>query len=169
MYRRAGRITGSVAEEVYTTNIDTITSHSLLNKIMQYQEIPKNKYTHFGIKTEPIAREYYKNTQNPHHKNLTVQICGSLVKEEFSHLGASSDGIVSCSCHKKRVLEIKCPFNYRKDLKNWEKDKSFSLNAEKSFKEKHRFYFQIQLHMFVHDLEECHFLYIVSKNPMKVS
>ena len=38
-------------------------SHSLLNK-MKYQEVPKNKYTQFGIKTEPIARKYYKNTQN---------------------------------------------------------------------------------------------------------
>ena len=129
MYHGAGRITGSAAGEVYKTNIDTITSHSLLNKIMQNQEVPKNKYTQFGIKTEPIAREYYKNTQNPHHKNLTVQICGFLVKKEFSLLGASSDGIVSCSYHKKRVLEIKCPFNYRKELKNWEKDES--LNADK--------------------------------------
>ena len=87
MYHRAGRISESVAGEVYKTNIDTITSHSLLNKIMQYQEVPRN--TQFGIKTEPIAREYYKNTQNPHHKNLTVQICGFLVKQEFSHLAAS--------------------------------------------------------------------------------
>ena len=62
-------------------------SHSLLIKVMQYQEVPKNKYTQFGIKTESIAREYYKNTQNPHHKNLTVQTCGFLVKQEFSHLG----------------------------------------------------------------------------------
>ena len=80
MYHRAGRITGSVAEEVYKTNIDTITSYSLLNKIMQYQEVPKSKYTQFGIKSEPIARESYKNTQNPHHKKLTFQISGFLVK-----------------------------------------------------------------------------------------
>ena len=39
---------------------------------MHYHEVPKNKYTWFGIKTEPIAREYYKNTQHPHHKHLTV-------------------------------------------------------------------------------------------------
>ena len=81
---------------------------------MQYQEVPKNKSTQFGIKTEPIAREYYKITQNHHHKNLAVQICGVLVKQEFSHLEQSSD---------------------------------FPLNTDKSFKEKHRFYFQIQLPM----------------------
>ena len=134
MYHRAGRITGSVAEDVYKTNIDTITSYSLLNKIMQYQEVPKNEYTQFGIKSEPIARESYKNTQNPHHKKLTFQISGFLVKRELSHLGAPSDGIVSCSCHEKHVLEIKCPFNYRKELKNWEKDESFPSSGDKSFK-----------------------------------
>lgn len=74
---------------------------------MQYQE----------VSTEPIACEYYKNTQNLHHKNLTVQTWGFLLKQELSHLGASSDRDVSCSCLKKRVFEIKCPFNYWKELK----------------------------------------------------
>ena len=44
---------------------------------MQYQE----------VSTEPIACEYYKNTQNLHHKNLTVQTWGFLLKQELSHLG----------------------------------------------------------------------------------
>ena len=66
-----------------------------------------------------------------------VQTCGVLVKQEFSHLGASSEGIVSCSCHKKPVLEIKYLFNYRKELKNWGEDQSFPLNVDKSIKEKH--------------------------------
>ena len=114
---------------------------------MHYQEVPKNKYTWFGIKTEPIVLEYYKNTQNPHHKNLTVRTSGFLVKQEFSHLGASSDRIVSCSRHKKPVLEIKCLLNYWKELRNCVKDESFQLNADKGCKENHRFYFQIQLKM----------------------
>ena len=45
MNHRAGRITGSVTGEVHKTN-------SFLNKIMQYQEVPKNKYTRFGMKTD---------------------------------------------------------------------------------------------------------------------
>ena len=54
MYHKTGHITGSAAGEVYKTNIDNMTCHSLLNKIMQYQEVPKNKYVQFGIKTETI-------------------------------------------------------------------------------------------------------------------
>ena len=125
MYHRTGGITKSVTGEVCKTNIDTITNHSLLNKTMQYQEVPKNKYTQFGIKTELIAFEYYKNTQNPHHKNLTIQICGFLVKQEFLHLKASSDGIISCSCHKKHVLEIKCPLITGKSSKTGKRAKVF--------------------------------------------
>ena len=44
MYHRAERITASIAGEVYKTNVD-ITSQSLLNKIMQYTEVTRNRYT----------------------------------------------------------------------------------------------------------------------------
>ena len=71
MYHRAGRITASIAGEVYKTNID-ITRQSLLNKIMQYTEVMKNRYTRFGTNTKPLAQEYYKNTQKLNHKILTV-------------------------------------------------------------------------------------------------
>ena len=64
MYRRVSRITGYIDGEVYKTNIDTIINHFLLHKTLRYQEVLKNKFTQFGIKTEPIACEYYKNTQS---------------------------------------------------------------------------------------------------------
>ena len=52
MYRTAGRITASIAGEVYKTNVD-ITSQSLSNKVMQYTEVTKNRSTRFGTNTEP--------------------------------------------------------------------------------------------------------------------
>ena len=104
MYHRAGRITASIAGEVYTTNVD-ITSRSLLNKIMQYTKVTKNRCTQFGTNTELLAREYYTNTQKLHQKNLIVQHCGFLVKQTYPHLGASPDSIVSCTCHNDRA----CP------------------------------------------------------------
>ena len=56
MYHRAGRITASIVGEVYKTDVD-ITSQSLLNKIMQYNEVTKKRYTRFGTNTEPLAQE----------------------------------------------------------------------------------------------------------------
>ena len=64
MYDRVSRITGCIDGEVYKTNIDTIINHFLLHKTLRYQEILKNRFTQFGIKTEPIASVYYKNTQS---------------------------------------------------------------------------------------------------------
>ena len=84
MYHRAGRITASIAGELYKTNID-ITSQSLLNKIMQYTEVTKNRSTRFGTNTEPLAREYYKNTQKLNHKNLTLKQCSFLIKYTHTH------------------------------------------------------------------------------------
>ena len=127
MYHRAERITASIAGEVYKTNVD-ITSQSLLNKIMQYTEVTRNRYTQFGTNTEPFAREYYKHTQKLHHKNLIVKECGILVKQTYPHLGASFEGIASCTCHNDRVLEIKCPHNYQNEVKQWLNDKKFPLN-----------------------------------------
>ena len=46
MYHRAGRITPSFAGEVYKRNVD-INSQSLLNKIVQYTEVKKNRYTRY--------------------------------------------------------------------------------------------------------------------------
>lgn len=62
MYHRVSRITGYIGGEVYKTNIETIINHFLLHKTLRYQEVLKNRFTQFGIKTEPIASEYYKNT-----------------------------------------------------------------------------------------------------------
>ena len=123
-------------------------------------------YTRFGTNTEPWVREYYKNTQKFHHKNfLIVKRCGFLVKQTHALLDASSYGIVSCTCHNNRVLEIKCPHNYPNELKQWQNDKRFPLNPEGSFKENHPYYFQIQLQMFIHNLNDGHFLIFCKQKP----
>ena len=132
MYHRPGRITASIAGEVYKTNVDII-SQSLLNKIMQYSEFMKKRNTRFGTNTEPLDWEYYKNAQL-NYKNLIVKQYGFLIKETYPHLGVSSDGILSCTYHNDRVLEIKCPHNSQNELKDWQNDKKFPVNPDGSFK-----------------------------------
>ena len=77
---------------------------------MQYTKVMKHRYTSFGTNTEPLAREYYKNTQNLNHKNLIMKQCGFLVKQTKTYPSypvASSDSIISCTCHNDCVLKIK--------------------------------------------------------------
>ena len=44
---------------------------------------------------------------------MKVVLCGLVVHPQHHFIRASPDGIVSCSCHNPRLLEIKCPFASR--------------------------------------------------------
>jgi len=145
---RTGIITASVCHQVYKTKLEK-PSKSLINSIMQYNSQCDNKYTKYGRNMEPVARQYYKKTMMEKHSNLVVCETGLNVKAICPFLGASPDGIVSCSCHTERLLEIKCPFKYRDSISGWEQDKDFPIDENMEMKPNHRYYYQAQLQMFV--------------------
>ena len=118
----------------------------------------KNKKLIQSLANMNLKHFSIKNTQKLNHKNLTVKQCGFLVKYTHPYCGASSDNIVSCTCHNERVLEIKCPHNYKNELKHCRNDKRFPLNPDGSLKENHLYYFRIQMQMFIHNLNNGHFL-----------
>ena len=82
-----------------------------------------------------------------HHDNLIVNETGFKVHTEYPCIGASLDGIATCSCHEIRGLEIKCPYNYQKGLVNWDKDRTFPRDRSNSIKKIHPYYYQMQLQM----------------------
>ena len=41
----------------------------------------------------------------------------------------------------KHLLDIKCPFKYRENLKGWEFDKEFPILASGEIKKSHRYYY----------------------------
>ena len=49
-----------------------------------------------------------------------IQEVGFLVQADIPYIGATSDGVVRCKCHSKRLLEIKCPYRYRDGLEGWD-------------------------------------------------
>ena len=51
------------------------------------------------------------------------------VNAEFPHLGASPDRVMSWSCHRKVLLEIKCPHKYRNELSGWDSDPGFPISS----------------------------------------
>ncbi len=69
----------------------------------------KNKYTRHGRKHEPVAIDTYRKIFCSHHKDAKVVKPGFHVKASIPFLGASPDGLATCSCHKDRILEIKYP------------------------------------------------------------
>ena len=118
---RIGRLTASCFHGIFT-KMNTITKDksktvvnvsSILARIMGYTSpsplIPALKYGHT---MEPVARDVYRKTLIAQgHKNVSVNLCGLFVDPELSYMGATPDGVVSCDCCGKGVVELKCPFS----------------------------------------------------------
>ena len=64
----------------------------------------------YGRKMKPTAREKYIEVLTEQgHTNVNVRACSLFVHPEYIFLRASPDGIMSCDCYSRDVLEIKCP------------------------------------------------------------
>ncbi|VDI60785.1 Hypothetical predicted protein [Mytilus galloprovincialis] len=89
----------------------------------------------------------------------------SLISKETPFIGASADSVASCSCHGNRVIEVKCPFSHKEStLQEYVKDPSSCIVANgREVKTTHKYYYQIQLHMYVHDVNLCDLVIYTSK------
>ena len=67
---------------------------------------------HWGISHEDVARKAYIELIQQDHDNFECSSSGFHVNPQFPHLGASPDGIITCDCCGKGLIEIKCPFKY---------------------------------------------------------
>lgn len=144
MLHRTERFTASTYYQVSETKLDN-PSKSLIEKIMQYEASlsNSNEYTSYGKKYEPDAKTNYLKIMKKLQTNAEVVDTGFHVRAISPFLGASPDGLVSCSCHPKRVLEIKCPFKYQRGFKGWENDKDFPITSKMKIKLDHKYYYQI--------------------------
>ena len=96
MLHRAGPIAVSKCYDVCHTDTQKISSPSSGTK--------SNKYTRYRNDNEPEARKYFAETQNAHHEHLIVNETGFKFHTEYPCIGASLDGIVTCSCHEIRRI-----------------------------------------------------------------
>ena len=109
---RKGRITASNFGAVCHTSI-TQPSHSLVEKITQKCSVPKVHPLVWGLENESKARKEYALLAKQHHRDFELKNTGLHINTKFPHLGATPDGLISCSCCGQGVLEIKCPFSIR--------------------------------------------------------
>jgi putative phage-type endonuclease len=94
---------------VTASDIATVLGHNpyarrkevILKKCNVGKPFTGNKYTHHGVKYEPIATMFYEML-----KKTTIIEFGLIPHPELSYLGASPDGITPDGI----MLEIKCPF-----------------------------------------------------------
>nr|XP_050033073.1 uncharacterized protein LOC126529597 isoform X1 [Dermacentor andersoni]XP_054925238.1 uncharacterized protein LOC126529597 isoform X1 [Dermacentor andersoni] len=156
---RTGRITASIAKTVCRTSLSD-PAMSLLRKIC-YPESTQfwSPQTAWGKEHEGKARDAYKAMSQDIHMNFVCKDSGLQISTELPFLAASPDGIISCTCCKKGVLEIKCPFNGRDDharvLATQESSCITVVDGAVKLKQHHPYYYQIQMQMFVCKVKYC--------------
>ena len=172
---RVGMVTASSAKAVctrYSTvqknremNIatDTTSLNERLTKVMSVSSIPAIIY---GKEHESDAREAYQHLLAQEHSNVHIEVPGLQVCQNLPFIGASSDGIISCSCcNSKRLLEVKCIYQHREEAPNFAAQKRgcffdhgvWKLNATSDY------YYQIQLNLHLYDLDTCVLLIYTNK------
>ena len=157
---RIGRITASMFGRVYKC-AETKYPNTLIKSVMQYSYVnPAIPSLKWGRDNEDHAREKYRVSMKS-HEDFSLQSAGLLVSTKFPFLGASPDGIISCSCCGTGLLEIKCPYKYRDCNIESINDSDFYLRLNEAneweVNTEHEYYFQIQGQMGIWDKPYCDF------------
>jgi len=158
---RAGRVTASRMKAVCHTDA-TNPSQSLVKSICYPESFCfTSRQTTWGCKHEKSARDQYVKAQKSKHTNFTVQDSGLVINPLWPFIGASRDGILSCTCCGRGTLSLLSPggghsCRFQKDSKfcfQSSSDGSLHLNH------RHAYYYQVQTQLFVSDIdvEYCDF------------
>lgn len=115
---RIGRITVSTIHRVFT-KVKSLESNKnstvipLLNELTCISTSSVQSYIpslRYGQEMEEVARKaYIKEMKRLKHKDFSVTNCGLFISKDRYYISASPDGLVSCCCCGKGLLEIKCP------------------------------------------------------------
>ncbi len=142
---RTGRITASLVREVcFVRNFNS--NISLLKRIC-YPEQTRftSSAVEYGHKNEEPAKEAYKRIRSQEHIMFEITDSGLWIHCDLPFLGASPDGIISCSCCGKGILEVKCPVSISSNDKQISDLPYLSvLDGIRKLNSNTSYYFQIQ-------------------------
>ena len=103
--------TGRITASRFKASSRTIPASPSISLIMAicYPEIGrfKNASTTWGCELERTARDKYISCSSINHQDLKVDESGLFICTEYSFIGASPDGLVTCSCCGDGICEIK--------------------------------------------------------------
>ncbi|KAG0418956.1 hypothetical protein HPB47_004471, partial [Ixodes persulcatus] len=89
---------------------DSTSPKATLDLILQRCPPVDTKATRWGIEKEPVAKKAYQEYMCTRHNDFRLCDVGFVVDVKDNFLGASPDGIWTCSCHGLGTLEVKCPW-----------------------------------------------------------
>lgn len=148
---RTGIITASMAHRVYTwvntckRKMGPHDARSLLSAVMG-KKIRATYAMKRGLLCEDNARKAFLD-ESKYHVDIEVQQCGLFLCRSHPFLGASPDGIATCSCCGPRLLEIKSPIKLDKFCK--------TELCGGCLKTSSRYFTQVQVQMGVTSLKTC--------------
>ena len=162
--QRRGRITASKFYRV-CTRAESCLADKAKNALALTQEIMGRNQTaqtlamKHGLAMEPHAKRKLLEIFKANHKKVTYYETGLIVSSEFPHLGASPDLIISCGCHGKYVVEIKCPETIKMTTPSVQ-NLNYLVRIDEDvtqLKKRHAYYFQIQGQMGISKIDKSIF------------
>ena len=120
--------------------------------------LPALKY---GRDMEPLAANRLFDILKVKHKKLKMKEPGLHLDVDKLFIGSSPDRIISCLCHGKMCVEIKCPYSISdKSPTNNDVNLNFLIkgsDGNKELKKSHGYFSQCQHQMGVTGLKKCIF------------
>ena len=114
----------------------------------------------WGCTHEQTAVEVYTMKAKENHQSFVVLESGLFLDQSRPYVGASPDGLISCTCCGKGTLEVKCPFCFKEGLPE-EDQENFCMSRNDGkwrLKRSHAYYYQIQMQLAVCKLSYCDFV-----------
>ncbi|XP_054928517.1 uncharacterized protein [Dermacentor andersoni] len=168
---RAGRITASTLYDVCHTRLE-VPSISLLKRICYpHENKASSPALRYGRQNESNALGEYKLTATKSHQQVQFKEAGLLVSQAHIYLGATPHMLVQCACCGEGLVEVKCPWKVRdgniSDLLCDANSCVVQSDGALELKSNHRYYYPVQLQMFVWQRTYCDFV-LWNKNGMNV-
>ena len=156
---RKGRITASISSEI----LHLKEGNSCVEKILGNVDHVTSVAIRHGLHYEAVARAQYQSQTKHEHKDQKIEEYGLFIDKEFPCLAASPDGVVTCNCHSKKLIEIKCSYKHRDLLPNEipTVDSSYHVkhcNGKLALKKTSPWFFQVQFQMGVIKVDRCDFV-----------
>lgn len=127
---------------------------NLIKQLRGYHAIPNTQSLQYGRRHEARARRaYVRHHMDTCSGNIHVKDMGVHVSTQYPYLGASVDGLISCSVCGVGVLEIKCPYGRKQD--KWRQKTPLECAENQTFccqlvgpnklslKSNHNYYYQV--------------------------
>ena len=150
---RKGRISASNFYRAYT-KVETMKKNpntgyeALLKSLIDPPPLGHLTHIQHGVDSEATAIEQVITLlRDAGHQQVNVQSCGLFIDPKHQCLGASPDGVISCKCCGRMLLEIKSPST----------DQPSCLGKDGKLKQKHIYFGQIQGQMMITNIRKCIF------------